>query len=397
MNTRIASRVKGWARLALASAREMLPGSPAASEASGGHLDARRRLEAALEWIEAARAGAGDGGLSKGYDALRDRWYPSYPETTGYTIPTLLNAATLLDRADLQEMALSLSDYLLENTTSEGGVTHWAGSNSAPIVFDTGQVIFGWLAALGASGDGRYLQAATRAGDWLASVQDPSGCWTRYQHLGVEKTIDTRVAWALLELYRHTGQDTHRRAAVLNLEWAGQQQDDDGWFRHCSLCETRAPSTHAIAYTAEGLLECGCLLGDARFVQAARLTADALLARQRPDGSLCSAYGPAWRTKSHSTCLTGNCQVAGLWLRICQIGGGWSYRAAGRSAIAFTARTQSLTAANPGTRGAIAGSHPVCGRYERFGYPNWATKFYVDGLLLLLDPAGDGASLPYVG
>src|SRR5262249_40590434 len=168
--------------------------------------------------IDRAQRASTDGGISKGYHILRRRWSPSYPETTGYTIPTLLNAAATLGSSD--SGATALADYLLRVATPEGAVGHWTAAPSQPIVFDTGQVIFGWLAAYEASQKANYLEAATRAGNWLAANQDSSGAWTKYQHLGVVKTIDTRVAWALLELYRRTQQPAHRRAAERNLEWA---------------------------------------------------------------------------------------------------------------------------------------------------------------------------------
>jgi hypothetical protein len=44
--------------------------------------------------------------------------------------------------------------------------------------------------------------------------------------------------------------------------------------------------------------------------------------------------------------------------------------------------TQSLTSRNGGIRGAIAGSYPVWGGYIHYGYPNWATKFFADALML---------------
>ena len=43
---------------------------------------------------------------------------------------------------------------------------------------------------------------------------------------------------------------------------------------------------------------------------------------------------------------------------------------------------QSLTIKNQNINGAVAGSYPIWGGYERFAYPNWATKFYVDALML---------------
>lgn len=366
-------------------------------------LQVKQHLGAALDWIERAAVAAGDGGISKGYDLLRHCWAPSYPETTGYTIPTLLNAAAALDRPELHVLALSLADYLLKAATEEGGVAHWASAKPVPVVFDTGQVMFGWLAAFGASGDERYLRAAVRAGDWLVSVQHPSGSWQDYQHLGVAKVIDTRVAWVLLELCRHTlcthtRRDIYRRAAVRNLDWAKRQQDGDGWFRHCAFVEGEDPFTHTLAYTAEGLFESGRLLDEARYVDAGRLTADALLARQHPDGALASTYGSAWRETSASVCLTGNCQMSHLWMRFYGTSGNRTYYTAARKAVTFVARIQILSTRDPDIRGGIAGSHPIYGRYERFKYPNWATKFFVDALLALdMADSGNNLSSYYVG
>jgi hypothetical protein len=343
----------------------------------------KQRLDAAIDWIRLAHTMSGDGGISKGYDALRGRWSPSYPETTGYTIPTLLNAAAALDRPELQALALSLTDYLLNHTTPEGGVAHWAGSTSYPIVFDTGQVMFGWLAAFDASGDERYLRAAVTAGDWLVLIQDSSGSWKDYQYLGVEKAIDTRVSWALLELHRHTDRGAYKEAAVRNLEWAMQQQDADGWFQRCAFTEGEDPFTHTLAYAAEGLFECGHLLDEVRYTKAAQVTADALLARQHHDGRLASTYSSAWRETSRSSCLAGNCQMSCLWLRLYETSGNQAYYVAATKSIAFVARTQNLETSSPNIRGAIAGSRPIYGRYERFKYPNWAAKFFVDALLML--------------
>jgi hypothetical protein len=346
-------------------------------------LPVGQHLDGAIDWICFAHALTEDGGISKGYDLLRGRWSPSYPETTGYTVPTLLNAALVLDRPELRALAISLAEYLLRSTTPEGGVAHWANPRSYPIVFDTGQVIFGWLAAFEATRDERYLRAAMRAGNWLISAQHPSGAWRDYQHLDVEKVIDTRVAWALLKLYQHTDQHGYCQAAVRNLEWAKQQQNADGWFRHCAFVEGKDPSTHTLAYTAEGLFECGRLLNGARFVKAAHLTADALLVRQHPNGALASTYGSGWSETSRSSCLTGNCQMALLWLRFYDLSGETFYLDAARKAIAFVAAAQNLRTSNLNVRGAIAGSYPIYGRYERFKYPNWAAKFFVDALLAL--------------
>ena len=74
------------AMLELAQERE---GHPALGE-HGPHL------RSALEWLVAAQDATPDDGISRGYSFaystyFRGRgWQPSYPETTGYIIPTML-------------------------------------------------------------------------------------------------------------------------------------------------------------------------------------------------------------------------------------------------------------------------------------------------------------------
>lgn len=381
----------------LLSLPEVLVG-PGKPDALPSHnLPIKQHLAVTIDWIERAHAAVGDGGISKGYDLMRSRWASSYPETTGYTIPTLLNCAAALDRPDLKRLALTLADYLLKNMTPEGGVAHWADPNPYPIVFDTGQVMFGWLAAFEASNDARYLNAAARGGNWLVSIQHASGSWKENQHLGVEKVIDTRVVWALLLLHRHTGLEVYRQAAIKNLDWVKQQQEDNGWYRHCAFLETQDPFTHTLAYTAEGLFECGRLLGETGYIEAARLTADALLARQHPDGKLASTYDSTWRETSRSSCLTGNCQMSRLWLQFYELSGDQTYYVAAKKALEFVARTQKMKTSRPNIQGAIAGSYPIYGRYERFKYPNWAAKFFIDALLTLDKVDNGTTTLTYVG
>jgi uncharacterized protein YyaL (SSP411 family) len=349
-----------------------------------GTLDLTTHIEETVRWILVARDHTADGGISARYDLLRGRWAPSYPETSGYTVETLLACASAFRRPDLREAGLGVADYLLQVRMAEGAVGHWNKRErqlATPVVFDTGQIIFGWLAAWRETGESAYLEAAVKAGDWLISVQDPCGAWVRFQHQGTVKVIDTRVAWALLRLAEVTSKQTYVDGAQRNLNWALHQQQANGWFGHASLLPGEDPFTHAIAYTAEGLLECGIGLNEPRYVGAAEKVARAMLNSQRADGSLASTYDAAWRPTARSTCLTGNCQMALLWLRLHGLSEGTAYLDAARRAIAFVASTQNLHTSNPNIRGAIAGSYPIYGCYVRFQYPNWAAKFFVDALL----------------
>jgi rhamnogalacturonyl hydrolase YesR len=349
------------------------------------HFDPSAHVQGAVEWILRAWEATPDDGISKGYNLLRGRWEPSYPETSGYTITSLLNYHEQTGESRCHEVALRVADYLCGVQMPEGAIPDWRSLHEGrptPVVFDTGQVIFGWLRAYEECSDERYRRAALKAADWLVSCQRADGSWRDFQHLGTVKTIDTRVAWALLRADALGSHQQYVKAAQDNLEWALSQQKTNGWFRNCSFERSSLPVTHTIAYTAEGLLESGLLLGEHRYVEVAKRTADALLNAQRNDGSLSSAFDSDWKEASRSSCLTGNCQIARIWLRLYQLTGEDRYLRAAQSAITYVASTQDLETKDQNIRGGIKGSHPIYGAYERYKLPNWAAKFFVDALML---------------
>jgi hypothetical protein len=86
-----------------------------------------------------------------------------------------------------------------------------------------------------------------------------------------------------------------------------------------------------------------------------------------------------------------------LWLRFHKTSDDQIYYDAAEKGIAFVAHTQDLKTSNLNIRGAIAGSYPIHGRYERFKYPNWAAKFFVDALLMLDEVKNRRTLLSYAG
>ena len=75
--------------------------------------------------------------------------------------------------------------------------------------------------------------------------------------------------------------------------------------------------------------------------------------------------------------------MALIWLRLYNLSGDRAYLEGARRAVEFVAGTQNLRTSNRNVRGAIAGSWPIYGHYERLKYPNWAVKFFIDALLAL--------------
>ena len=337
-----------------------------------------QHLVAALDWLVRGWEATGRQGISAGYDWLRRKWKAAYPETTGYIIETFLDCAREVPGRDLFGIAIALANYELTMQLSNGAIPSLDG---VPVTFDTGQVIFGWVRAWRETGDDRYRQAAVKAADWLAQTQSSDGAWRAHQHLGVVKVIDTRVAWALLQLDQAIGQSRYAECARRNLDWALTRQRANGWFDDCAFRPEALPVTHTLAYTIEGLLESGILLKEDRYVVAAKKTANVLLKLQKPNGFLSGEFDARWKP-SWWSCLTGNVQMALVWFRLFDLTGDDKYRRGALAAVEFVKQKQNLTSSNPGIRGGIPGSAPIWGPYERFKYPNWAVKFFIDALLV---------------
>jgi len=266
----------------------------------------------------------------------------------------------------------------------QGGVIDFPPT---PAIFNTGQVLFGWSAAYRETGDDILLRAAKRGADFLVDAMDDDGAWRRhgsqYARSGVN-VYDARTAWGLLEAYRVTADLAHRDAAIRNLDFVLTKQRRNGWFEECCLDDNRRPLLHTLAYTMEGLFEAGATLGEDRFKDAARLAADALITRQRPDGSLAGRFDAEWNDAARWSCLTGDAQTAIVWLRLYEVIGNPGYLRAAQRMNRYVSTTQDLTASDPGIRGGIKGSQPITAEYGAYEYLNWAAKFFADALILEL-------------
>lgn len=80
-------------------------------------------------------------------------------------------------------------------------------------------------------------------------------------------------------------------------------------FANNAFTHHAAPFTHTIGYAITGFLEAGLLLGEERYLRAARKAARALAKLQRSDGWLAGAYGRNWRPQGSYCCLTGVAQM----------------------------------------------------------------------------------------
>jgi hypothetical protein len=347
------------------------------------HLD---HLRAAIDWLCRAQDVRDDmpdrGGVSAGW-SFEDGWLPSYPETSGYIVETFLAAAKALDRPGLIDRAQRIIDWELSVQRPDGAFPgHFGEPGSQPVVFNTGQIMHGMLAGYLQLERGECLEAAVRAGHWLARIQDPDGCWRTFEHNGVPHTYNTRATWALLATALLAADAELKGAARRNLDWALTQQCESGWFANNAFVPSRQPFTHTIAYAMRGFLECGVLLQAGRYIEAATKVARAMADAQRADGWLAATYDARWNPCATYCCLTGVAQMSVNWSRCAQVAGAQELRGHAGKALSFLKRRQRLHDRDEVARGAIAGSAPIWGAYSRFEFPNWAAKFFADALMM---------------
>jgi hypothetical protein len=342
---------------------------------------AERHLAEAEAWLVRAHDVSPDGGVSYGY-SLRGGWRPSYRETSGYIAPTFFRLARHHGRPEYGERGLRIARWLVTVQNADGSFSNPRFGEQG-LVFDTGQDLFGLLAAFEQSGDELFLTAARRAGDWLVRVADADGRWTTHDYLGLPHVYNTRTAWALCKLHAAAPGVMDERVARANLEHA-LTRERQGYFRDAGFRPGRPAPTHTIAYTIRGLLEAGRLLGDDRYLGAAERGARAMLRHLRDDGFLPGEVDASGRETASFCCLTGNCQLGVIWAKLHQQSGEETFRRAAVRALQYVMERQDIDTRDRDVRGAIKGSHPIWGRYAPLTYPNWAKKFFIDGLLLTL-------------
>jgi aminoglycoside N3'-acetyltransferase len=359
-----------------------------------GDPGAARAMAAAMGWLCRAQdsSASADGGVARDFSLLKG-WATSYPETTGYIIPTFLEYGRRTGSPDAILRARRMLDWLESIQLPGGGFQggKMGSSPVVPVVFNTGQILLG-LAA-GEKEFGAYREPMRRAADWLVAIQDPDGCWRKHASpfaASGDKAYDTHVAWGLFEAERIEPGRGYAKAALANVDWALTKQRVNGWFDRCCLTDDTAPLAHTLGYALRGVLEAFRFTRDPRYLKASRATADGLLGAMRADGSLPGQLWPDWLAAAEWSCLTGISQIAICWLMLYRETGEAPYRNAALAANRFVRRTLGFDLP-PEMAGAVKGSFPADGRYCSYEYPNWAAKFLVDALMLETDLGEPGA------
>ncbi len=350
------------------------------------------RIKAAARWLLLAQKSSEDDGVSVGYfpcqTTYESPWLPSYPETTGYIIQTLVEYSQQYDEPEMLRHALSMAAWesrvQMPSGAVQGGPLCDSEEQTAAI-FNTGMVLQGYTAAIRVGADENILKSAYLAADFLVNDIDVDGHFKTHGKFVTNeriKTYNCLCSWALYRFGEDVNKSIYRDAAIRTVEASIGEQTENGWFRNNCLTKPSAPLTHTIGYTLQGILEVGLLSGREDFVAAVIKGINPVIGKIKENGFLYGRFYSNWEPACFSSCLTGSAQVAIVCYRLFEKTGDYKYKYAGDSLVNYLKPLQRLNLSNNAMNGAIAGSFPMSASYMAMGYPNWATKYYLDSLML---------------
>ena len=131
-----------------------------------------------------------------------------------------------------------------------------------------------------------------------------------------------------------------------------------------------------------------CWRAATTFVDAAIRGSRPLAAAVRSNGFLAGRFRADWRPAVSWVCLTGSAQFAIVCYRLARMRGEQALGETADRIVDFLKAVQVTRSGDAGVVGPLAGSFPIFGGYQTGGYPNWATKYFLDALMLQADAKG---------
>ena len=291
---------------------------------------------------------------------VTDKNRKPYPEVTGYYIPTLLAIGEVA-------MAERFARWLVSIQNADGSFSLEKGSGA--FVFDTGQVIRGWVAIIDRLPE--LAQPLRRACDWIVNGADPAtgrllapkprGAWSLGARGEVSEGIHLYVLQPLRDAARVLGAPhiaaaadkalAHYLATVPATDFTGRNM-----------------LSHFYGYIQEAFVELGLPdLARQGMASAARF--------QAPNGSVPGYSDVGW------VCSTGLAQLAKVWYQLGDL------ERADR-AMAFLAQLRNSS-------GAFYGSYGIDASYFPGEEISWAVKYWIEAEQLRIARHFDTTAVQY--
>jgi malonyl-CoA O-methyltransferase len=284
----------------------------------------------ALEWLQQHR-------IDKKGITVSTRKRVSYPEVTGYIIPTLY-------QYNKKTLAIEMAEWLISIQNKDGSFSSLDGN---VYTFDTGQVIRGLVTVL--DDFPRVKEPLTRACDWVLTQIMPNGEIITPSKKMWSNLVDERIHLYILPSLIKAGQKLNKSQYIEAAKCAINY-----YKRLPDLLEFNT-LTHFYGYIVEAL----CDLNELDLAKAAMEIMNRL---QKQDGSVPASANVSW------ICTPGLAQLAVIWYKL-------GMRRQGDAALEYLIKIQNMS-------GGFYGSYGRGAKYFAYEEISWATKFFLDALYL---------------
>ena len=354
--------------------------------------NSKTSLDLTFQWIKSSFDANKDGG-SSAYYRFGAGWKGSYPETTGYLIPTIYEYSKFKGNSEWRDLAKKASDWLLSIQDISGG---WQGlqidEKCDLRVFNSAMILDGLVATYKIENDKKYLDAAMNGVNWILNKIDSNGFFSENNVSG-GGSFDTLVCACLLmpvqfleqnEKQNYVAKITHALDAHVAL------QTENGWFRNCNFHKNDTALLHHLGYTLDGLIISSEILENDVYYLAAKKTADKLLSKFEVNLELPAFIKSDWSTHNDlgntaSLCLTVYSQIAIVFQKIYKKENDLRFLSAALKINDIISSIGNYHSNNNGISYGLSGSYPINGNYQSYQMVNWAAKYHAESLLLSLN------------
>jgi uncharacterized protein YyaL (SSP411 family) len=314
------------------------------------------------------------------------QWSPSYPETTGYIIPTFLDLYNT-DRkfSWCSEKAVDMANWLISIQAEDGAypANLWKGKFREGSIFNTAQILKGLISIYRFTNEEKYLNSFVEAAKWIARYQELDGSWKKYAYQShFFPSYYTRVAYPLLLAGNEINDEKLLHAAHKTFETIAAKRKPNGVIADWGFKPGGYAFSHTIAYTIRGFLEGYLLSGEKQYLNIAQELGEKFLRIFGVKKYLAGAYYEDFSEVNWYRCLTGEAQISIIWLKLFDITNDVRYLNGASKLIDQISAAQVKKNGLLVRKGGFTGSKPIYGRYITFRQPNWAAKFFIDAVLL---------------
>lgn len=364
-------------------------------------------IQMALDWWSVTHQALDGKGFPTKFNVLYNYGLgPSYPETTGYTLSTLLallrNRPLKFDEDRVASMTRSSFDWLASIQFENGA---WTGGHAAlhnygkPSIFNTGQILLGMVDVYESLRDkkvsGKHFEGIDlddlkgrchRAAHFLKDQMQPDGVFsTKHAYTDSPLTYYSRSMYGALNTGIVLGDEELLAAIRPHYDWVTSMQEPNGWINQWGF-EKDWAVMHRISYTLRGMLEAALHYQEERYFEVVLKGIDFLINTDKKG----FRYGPEFIPSYYSRdgkfkdeiCPTGLSQLAIVLAKLPDSHRQPKHERLFQNIVDQTKHFQTRGFKNPFMNGVLPGSYPLGGKYQSYDLLEWATKFFVDTLMI---------------